>query len=239
VSGYVRIHRSLIGHPAFRNDAEAMAFAWLVAKAAWKQSRVRYKERAIILARGQLAISVRDFANAMDRDKAWIERLLKRLRAETMIETVCETGVNVITICNYSEYQTDQVLCETPRETPNKTEARQAQDTEQEREEVNKQNSEPKGSSQKFVLPSDIPAEQWGAWLEARKKIRKSPTDHAKSLAVAELRRLRDEEGWPPGDVLNHCTMNSYQGIFPPNRKSKNDRSDKAPVAEAFNRIFG
>ena len=27
MSGYVHIHRSLIGHPAFRNDAEAMAFA--------------------------------------------------------------------------------------------------------------------------------------------------------------------------------------------------------------------
>jgi hypothetical protein len=95
VSGYVRIHRTLIGHPAFRNDAEAMAFAWLVAKAAWKGARVRYKDRAITLSRGQIAISVRDFANAMDRDKAWIERLLKRLRAETMIETRHETGVTV------------------------------------------------------------------------------------------------------------------------------------------------
>ena len=105
MSGYVRIHRSLIGHPAFRNDAEAMAFAWLVAKAAWQPTRVRYKERAISLGRGQIAVSVRDFATAMDRDKAWVERLLKRLKSETMIETRHETGVNVITICNYEEYQ--------------------------------------------------------------------------------------------------------------------------------------
>jgi len=27
VSGYVRLYRDLIGHPAFRNEAEAMAFA--------------------------------------------------------------------------------------------------------------------------------------------------------------------------------------------------------------------
>jgi hypothetical protein len=100
------------------------------------------------------------------------------------------------------------------------------------------ENSEPKGSSQKFFLPADIPAEPWAAWLEARKKIRKSPTDHAKSLAVAELRRLRDEEGWPPGDVLNHCTMNSYQGIFPP-RKKTNERPDEEPTAAALRRIIG
>lgn len=59
MTGYVRLHRSLIGHPAFRNDAEAMAFAWMVARAAWKPSCVRYKGRAISLNRGQLAISVR------------------------------------------------------------------------------------------------------------------------------------------------------------------------------------
>jgi len=83
---------------------------------------------------------------------------------------------------------------------------------------------EPKGSVKKFVRPSDIPAEPWDAWIEMRRRIRKNPTDHAKSLAVAELRRLRDEEGWPPGEVLNHCTMNSYQGIYPP-KAARNDNS--------------
>lgn len=142
MSGYVRIHRTLSGHPAFRNDAEAMAFAWLVIRAQWRQVRVRYKDRAISLSRGQLAISVRDFANAMDRDKAWIERLLKRLKSETMIETRNETGVNVITICNYDEYQAEAQERETLRETPAKTGARQARDTEQRREEREEEDSE-------------------------------------------------------------------------------------------------
>jgi hypothetical protein len=97
-------------------------------------------------------------------------------------------------------------------------------------------NSEPKGSSQKFVLPADIPSEPWDGWVEMRRRLRKNPTDKAKTLAVAELRRLRDEDGWPPGEVLNHCTMNSYQGIFPPSRKSKNERSDN-PIAAAVQRL--
>lgn len=127
MSGYVRIHRKLLGHPVFRNDAEAMAFAWLVVRAAWRPCRVRYKDRLIGLDRGQLAVSVRDFAAAMDRDKAWIERLLKRLRAETMVETRNETGVNIVSICNYEEYQ----AIVQSRETPVDTEARQGRDTEQ------------------------------------------------------------------------------------------------------------
>jgi DNA-binding transcriptional regulator YhcF (GntR family) len=145
-----------LGHPAFRNDAEAMAFAWLVVKAAWKQVRVRYKDRAIVLERGQIAISVRDFAQAMDRDKAWIERLLKRLRAEAMVETLHETGVNVITICNYEVYQAQKDTRKTSGETLAETEARQGRDTEQEREEGNIPPIAPrKRGAGKHLLPDD------------------------------------------------------------------------------------
>lgn len=101
------------------------------------------------------------------------------------------------------------------------------------------QNSEPEGSSQKFVLPADIPAEPWAGWEEMRKRIRKTPTNKARGLAVSELRRLRDEEGWPPGEVLNHCVMNSYQGIYPPNRNQRNERSDADPTTIAVHRLVG
>ena len=86
-------------------------------------------------------------------------------------------------------------------------------------------------SPQPFVLPADIPAEPWAGFEEMRKRIRKPMTDGARSLAVTELRRLRDEEGWPPGDVLNHCTMNSYQGIYPPTRKRHGPTIGKSAAA--------
>lgn len=159
MSGYVRIHRALCGHPAFRNDAEAMAFAWMIAKAQWRPTRVRYKERGICLLRGQLAVSVRDFAKAMDRDKAWIERLLKRLKGETMIEVRHETGVSVITICNYEQFQSEQDRRKTPNETLGETQPRQRRDTEQGNEEREEENIPPQppagGRRGKTNLPSD------------------------------------------------------------------------------------
>lgn len=143
MSGYVRIHRTLGGHHAFRNDAEAMAFAWMVMRAAWRPTRVRYKDRGLVLQRGQLAVSQRDMASALDRDKAWIERLWKRLKAEAMIEVATEAGVAVITICNYATYQASEgereAPPETPREAVNEAGARQAQGTEQVREEEKKE----------------------------------------------------------------------------------------------------
>lgn len=201
MTGYVRIHRSLIGHPAFRNDAEAMAFAWLVARAAWKPVRVRYKDHGIQLERGQLAISVRDFASAMDRDKAWVERLLKRLKCETMVETAAKTGVTVITICNYNEYQDKRVQVETGEKTPGKTRARQTQDTEQGREEGKKEEElSPNGDCPSDDAPSLRPEQVFEGYQALAKElglpVPRDFTPERRQLVRARLAQF------PMGDFL-------------------------------------
>lgn len=82
--------------------------------------------------------------------------------------------------------------------------------------------SQPRKRAASFEIPSDIPSDPWKHFVEMRVRIKKPMTEHAKDLAVAKLRKLRDEDGWPPGDVLDHCTLNNYQGIFPPNRNNGN-----------------
>lgn len=158
MSGYVRIHRTLLGHSAFRNESETMAFAWLVAKAAWRPTRVRYKGHSINLGRGQVAISQRDMAAAFDRDKAWIARLIQRLKSEAMIEARLEAGVTLITICKYAEYQADgasgEAADEAPDEAGNEAAVRQRRGTEQGIEEIKRTPIAPKGPGKTF-LPSD------------------------------------------------------------------------------------
>jgi hypothetical protein len=66
-----------------------------------------------------------------------------------------------------------------------------------------------------FVPPSDIPEAEWDGFEEMRKRIGKPMTPKARDLAVTRLRRLADD-GYPPGDVLNHSILNNYQGLFPP-----------------------
>ncbi len=133
--GYVRIYRALLGNASFRNDGEALAFAWMVIRAAWRPTKINYKDRTLTLQRGQLAISTRDMAAAIDRDKAWITRFWNRAKNEAMIETRAETGVTVITICNYDQFQGERDRSETAPETRPETRVRQERDTEQRREE--------------------------------------------------------------------------------------------------------
>lgn len=65
-----------------------------------------------------------------------------------------------------------------------------------------------------FVLPEEIPKEQWEAWVEARTKARKAPTDFAKKLALAKLAELK-EQGHHPAAVLAQSAFNGWAGLFP------------------------
>lgn len=105
MSGYVRIFRRVLDNPAFKTDAEAMAFAWMVLRAAWKPCSVRYKGKVIDLERSQLAMSVRDMADRLEWSKSRVCRYLNTVQKRDMIKLQGGTGVNIITICNYDEYQ--------------------------------------------------------------------------------------------------------------------------------------
>ena len=61
-------------------------------------------------------MSVRDMARHLERSKDWAKRFLERLSDRDMIATATATGVNVITICNYEEYQSKREYSATPSE---------------------------------------------------------------------------------------------------------------------------
>lgn len=70
------------------------------------------------------------------------------------------------------------------------------------------------GARAPFVLPDWIPKDQWDAWIEARTKARKGPTDWAKHLAVLRLDELRSL-GHHPAAVLAESAFNGWAGLFP------------------------
>lgn len=138
MSGYVLIHRKLWEHPAFRDFAEAAAFAWMISQAAWQESRVRYKDRAITLARGQLSISCRDASKRFGWTEAKVRRFWERLKNEAMIDALTDAGVTVITLCNYDEYQASAHTDDAPSGTPPTHRRRTADAQNKEGNEVNK-----------------------------------------------------------------------------------------------------
>lgn len=66
-----------------------------------------------------------------------------------------------------------------------------------------------------FVLPSDIPAEPWAAFVSMRSGIGKRiKTEDGANGIIRELRKFA-EDGHPPGEVLMQSVAFEYQGVFP------------------------
>ena len=114
MSGRYWMARGWMDHPAFRGEryTRAQAWIWLIENAAWKPCRVSVDGKIITLNRGQLSYSTRYLAAAWDWSKSRVDRFLRNLVAETMVNTRCSksgtasgTAQNVITICNYDKYQ--------------------------------------------------------------------------------------------------------------------------------------
>lgn len=107
MSGTVNIARSLFLDEAFKDQpyTEREAFMWLVMEASWKDRVKRVGVAVVELKRGQLAVSIRFMADAWGWEKSTVDRFLKRLEKRDMIGTDCGTGVNIITVRKYNDYQ--------------------------------------------------------------------------------------------------------------------------------------
>lgn len=107
--GVFAVDRGVFDHPILSEPNRAYsrreAWLWLLAEAAWKPRKVGRIGATIELERGQLAHSIRFMANAWGWSKSAVERFLARLKTGTMIETATGTGLVVITVCNYGDYQ--------------------------------------------------------------------------------------------------------------------------------------
>lgn len=129
--GVIAIDRGVFDHECFAQEpfTEREAWMWLIAEASWKARTRRVGRVVVDLKRGQLAASVRFMADKWkwpNKDK--VARFLERLRDCDMIATVAATGITVITICNYDEYQKVSLPIATAAETEGETQPRQTCD---------------------------------------------------------------------------------------------------------------
>lgn len=154
-SGWVILYRSLFDHAAFRSRIESCAFAWMIATAAWRPTRVRYKGIAIDLERGELAISTRDLAAAFEWSEAKARRYLNRLQRDAMIDARSDAGVNVILICNYDVYQLPMDGTDAPSDAPPTQQRRTADAQNNKGKEGKKEKKESKEGGRQIASPSN------------------------------------------------------------------------------------
>lgn len=111
---YIKLARRFFQHDFWKEKREfSYAEAWLdlIQSARWKQGKgiVFINKRPVEIERGQLVASVRFLVERWN----WVSngrvlRYLDLLEKQNMIRTENGTGINIITICNYETYNSNE-----------------------------------------------------------------------------------------------------------------------------------
>jgi len=108
MSGWIRVEREIFKHDFFATDvmSEREAWVWMVAQAAWKDTRHRVGSVMCDVPRGSFFCTLRELQNAWGwgSDKR-VRTFLKRTQAERMVVLRTDAKKTHVTICNYEKYQ--------------------------------------------------------------------------------------------------------------------------------------
>lgn len=113
MSGFITIERKLWDHPLFTPApmTEREAWMWMIAQAAWAETRHRVGKELVTVPRGSFMATLREMQSVFmwGSDKR-VRTFLKTLEKEGMIGRTTLGAKNApkthVTICNYDEYQT-------------------------------------------------------------------------------------------------------------------------------------
>lgn len=204
MSGTVNISRRLFDSEAFKNEpfTEREAWVWLVMEASWKDRTVRAGDYVADTKRGQLAASVRFMAKAWSWTPAKVQRYLKRVEKLKMICSKTDTGVSVITICNYDKYQNGAQAADT-----GPIQDRYRTDTNEKKEE---RREEKKEGAHAPLVP--FVGEDLAKGFLAHRKALKSPmTPYAVELMAKRLSEIPDAVR-----ATQDAIQNGWKSVYAP-----------------------
>jgi len=199
-SGFYCMYRGWQDHPVFKPESftEREAWEWMIAETTYLyRGRMKKNLDGVVrpLSRGQFSHSLRFMAEAWGEawNKSRVERFVKKLQKNEMIETETETGQFIITICNYCTYQIDYIDNETGIETP----SRQRQDS--------KETNYKKGNNGKKDISYLGPVTAWQRELQFRFE------PHIYNQWLVQLRLGDDGTLYAPDEFTKKWCKDHYQ----------------------------
>lgn len=168
MSGWIRLHRGWRDCDAFSYEPASEREAWvhLLETAAWKPMVRRCGKGDVVeVGRGQLHTAERTLANMWQWDRKRVKRFLNRLEKYSMISQKTGPSGNLITICNYDEYQTEGTINGTVNGTTQGPSEDHPRTTQEERKERKEGKEEKKSGDYEFEgAVIRLSAKHYGEW---------------------------------------------------------------------------
>jgi len=173
------------------------------------------------LKRGQHIYSLRRLAELLNVDMGQIRRRLKILETIQFISIRTTNHFSIASVINYDLYQNQELMFDTPTDTPNDKQTAQARQTNDKQTTLpNKDKKDKKVKNDKkttkadFVLPEWIDKDVWVEYKKYRQNGKGKFTPYAQELAITKLTELK-ADGNDPSEVLKQSIFRGWSGLFP------------------------
>jgi hypothetical protein len=116
MSGWIKIHRSITEHWLYTEKRTFSKFeAWndILLTVNYAESKCLIKGKLYTIKRGQSILSLDSWGKRWGWDKSKVRRFMELLKADGMIELVCDNITTQLTVCKYEIYQDERNAKET------------------------------------------------------------------------------------------------------------------------------
>ena len=114
MEGWISVYRKILGNPNCCKDAEFFAvWIYLLLNASHKEQEMIFKNKKIVLKKGQLITSRKTISDEFNISESKIQRILKAFENEHQIEQQTSSKNRLITITNWNRYQQTEQQIET------------------------------------------------------------------------------------------------------------------------------
>jgi len=103
---YIKLYRKLLENTTIMIDADHLAlWTYILLIVAWKECYANFNGEKIKLKAGQFVIGRKSIANKLNISESKTQRILKKFESEHMIEQQMSSKSRLITVLNWSSYQ--------------------------------------------------------------------------------------------------------------------------------------
>ena len=217
MSGFISLERKLWDHPLFTPApmTEREAWMWMIAQAAWSETRHRVGSELVVVPRGAFMATLREMQSAFmwGSDKR-VRTFLKTLEKEGMIGRTTLGAKNApktqITIRNYEEYQSRGRTKDAPKTQDRTHHGRTTDAVKKQGNKGTRDSKESQDACAAKILSTLISQNVAMAFVAHRREMKKPITENSASAILKKLDGHHD-----PDAVITDSIANGWQGVFP------------------------
>ena len=117
MSGWIKIHRKITKHWIWDNPEYLKAWLDILMLANHEPRKKLINNDVAVIKTGHRDLSLRFLAKRWKWSVGRVQRFLKLLKNDTMIDTQTDTGQTIVSVCNYGRYQVTKAQSDTPNDT--------------------------------------------------------------------------------------------------------------------------